>query len=813
MLNNYFKIAYRYLLKQKGYAFINIIGLAVGLASCIIILLYVNHELSYDKHHNDAERIYRLRSTIDFSGNYFDMVVSPAPMGPTLQADYPEVEAMARFRDRGSYLIRTEDVSFKEQNIVFTDQQVFDVFNIPLVKGSSEDALTAPNTLVISKRAALKFFGSQDVIGESLLLDNEHTFTIMAVMEDMPSTSHFNYDFLLSMPSIDEAMQMNWFSNNFVTYIKLRPGIDAEQFLPNIYEIQQKYMEPQLQQIMGINFKEFRDAGNLYEHDLQPLLDIHLKSDFVGELQANGSITYVYIFSGLALFILLLACINFMNLATARSSQRAKEVGIRKTLGSMRKQLAIQFLSESILLSFMAFILSLLLVEITLPFFSDIAGRTIESNYMNNPYLMVYIVAIVLVTGVLAGLYPAFMLSSFRPVSVLKGSHPETWGHSFLRKGLVVFQFCISMIIVVSLLVMNKQMSFVHNKDLGFEKDKVLVLNDTYAIGDTDQVLTFKKELLRFPVIKSATTSAYFPVAGYYTNDTVYWPEGNEPSELNTVSMQTWTVDEDYIPTLGMKILQGRNYSKERSQEQDAVILNESALKKLGIEDPIGKIIHTYGQDSPDAEHIRDIEIIGIVENFHYESLRENIKPLGLFYSNNRNNIAVKISTTDMSETINSIKELWNQYAPNQPFTYSFLNERFDAMYRAELRVQNLMASFSILAIVIACLGLFGLSAYSAERRNKEIGIRKVLGANVQSILKLVSKEFLQLISISFIISIPIAWFVMDQWLEGFTYHTTVDIQTFAIAGFGILLITLFTVSGQSIKAALTNPIDSLRSE
>jgi putative ABC transport system permease protein len=816
MFKNYIKIAFRNQSKNKIYSFINIFGLAVGLAGCIIILLYVTHELSYDKHHEHAGRIYRVTSHIDFAGNFMEFAATSAPMGPTLKRDFPEVEAMVRLRPRGSYTIRLRDQYISEVGFVFADPGMFEVFTLPLIHGNPDNALTRPHTVAISREMALKYFGQTEVVGETITLLDTYDFEVTGVYETMPETSHFRFNFLLSMPTIEEADNNMWLSNNFRTYVLIREGTDPERFEENFEIIKKTYIEPQLQSFMGVTMEEFEAAGNRAEYRLQPLTDIHLYSDLTGEFRANGNIKYIYIFSGLALFILLLACINFMNLSTARSSQRAREIGVRKTLGSSRIQLTGQFLFESLMLSFLALFIALFIVELTLPYFSNIAGREIANDYFYDTLISGLIISIVIATGLLSGSYPAFLLSSFRPVRVLKGTFIEQSSHGYFRKGLVVFQFSISIIIIVSLLTINKQLQFIQSRNVGFDKNQVLILEDVYNMGSSSSVDDFKNEMLTHTIFESATISSFFPVDGYGRDDRTYWPKGTSPSQDNTVNMQRWRVDADYIETLGMEILQGRNFSQEMETDRNTVILNESAARKFGFEHPVGEVISIYRSNddgSIDQDTILEFEIIGIVKDFHYQSLRDNITPLGLFFESSYGNIAFKISEADAGEAIQVLEDGWSERAAGQPFKYSFLDERFDLMYRAENRVQNLMASFSVLAILISCLGLFGLSAFSAERRSKEIGIRKILGAGISTILGLISMEFLRLILISFMIAIPIAYFVMEQWLQEFTYRTEIGLTVFILAGLGTMLVALITVSWQSLKVAMLNPVKTLRNE
>lgn len=816
MFRNYLKITFRNLLKNKSYSFLNIVGLAIGLASCIVILLYVNNELSYDKHHEKADRIARVASFIDFSGSYLELATTSSPMGPTLKSDYVEVEDMVRFRPRGEFHVRSRDgdTNFKENDILYSDPTVFNVFTIPVIHGDPETALLEPYTLALSKSKALKYFGKENVVGETLLLDDMHSYRITAVYEDMPPTSHFNFGFLLSMETNgDEANNGVWLSNNFRTYLLFKEGTDIEAFKQNFETIKKTYIEPQLIDFTGSDLEGFQEAGNSLQYDLQPLSDIHLHSDLIAEFQPNGNINYVFLFSGLAAFILILACINFMNLATARSVKRAKEVGIRKTLGSVRKQLVAQFFTESVLLCILSFLIALLLVELTLPYFSNLSGTTLATNYFSDSSLIVSIISIVLITGLLSGSYPAIMLSGFKPIKVLKGAF-KLKEKSRFRSTLVVFQFSVSLVVIIGLLVINKQLDFIQNQSLGFQKEQTVIVHDAYTLSSNLEA--YKEELLNEPEFKSATISSYLPVNGFSMNDQTFWPKGQDPVQGNTSSMQVWLVDEDYIPTLGMEIVVGRNFSEDRGADENTVILNEALADRFGFEDPIGEVINTFTQNpdgSFDNENLREFTIIGVVKNFHFRSLKENISPLGLFKGGSRGNVIFKIDAENASIAISKIENTWAEMAPGQPFSYSFLDDRFDQMYRSENRVSNLVLMFSVLIIVIACLGLFGLSAYSAEQRTKEIGIRKVLGASVAGIVSLVSKDFIKLILISFFIAAPVGYFIMQQWLKEFTYKTNIGVDVFLISGIGIILIASITVSWQSIKAALTNPVKSLKSE
>ncbi|MEP4925113.1 MAG: ABC transporter permease, partial [Balneola sp.] len=692
MFRNYLKITFRNLWKNKSYSFINIVGLAFGLASCIIILLYVNNELSYDKHHKDADRIARVVSFIDFSGSYLELATTSSPMGPTLKSDYADVEDMVRFRPRGEFLVRSNATNIKETDVIFSDPSVFNVFTIPVLHGNAETALLEPYTMALSQSKAMKYFGKENVVGESLLLDGEHSYKINAVYEDMPSTSHFNFEFLLSMETIaDEANNGVWLSNNFRTYLLLKEGTDFKSFEENFDAIKKTYIEPQLIQFTGSNLEEFEEAGNSANYELQPLTDIHLHSDLIAEFKPNGNINYVFLFSGLATFILILACINFMNLATARSVKRAKEVGIRKTLGSLRKQLVTQFFTESILLCILSFLIALLLVEFTLPFFSNLSGTNLAADYFSDSSLIISIICTVLVTALLSGSYPAVMLSGFKPIKVLKGAFQQKEKSKF-RSALVVFQFSVSLVVIIGLLVINKQLDFIQNQSLGFHKEQTVIIHDAFTLHSNLEV--YKESLLDENEFKSATISSFLPVSGFSMNDQTFWPKGQDPVQGNNSSMQVWRVDEDYIPTLGMEIMEGRNFSEGTETDENTVILNEATAQRFGFENPIGETITTFTQNpdgSFDTENLREFKIIGIVKNFHFRSLKENISPLGLFKGSSRGNVIFKIDTENASIALSKLENTWDEMAPGQPFSYSFLDDRFDQMYRSEKRVSNLV--------------------------------------------------------------------------------------------------------------------------
>ncbi|QJW91485.1 FtsX-like permease family protein [Spirosoma taeanense] len=808
MLRNYFKIAWRTLSKQRGLTFINIVGLATGLACCLLITLYVLDELSYDRYNTKADRIYRIHTDIKFGGNDMHFAVSPDPVGQTLKQDYPQVEQFVRLHQRGTWLVKRAGSTniLREDNIHFADSTLFDVFTLPLIAGDPKRALAGPNLVVISESASKRHFGDQNPIGQTLLFNNRQAFKVTGVMRDMPANSHFRSNFFLSMAS-DDYTWGQWLSNNHHTYIVLREGTDYRAFERNFDAVIEKYVGPQAYDMIGATLEQFRKAGNRYRFWLIPLTDIHLYSKQQVELEPNSDIQYVYIFSAVALFILLIACINFMNLATARSANRAKEVGVRKVLGSERQQLIGQFMAESVLMTVLAMALALVLVGMALPFFNTLAAKTLSARNLLSPYLLPVLIILPIVVGLLAGSYPAFFLSSFRPVSVLKGRIDVSFRSSRLRSGLVVFQFMMSVVLMVGTLIVYRQISYIQTKNLGFSREQVLTVNDVYAIGK--QAETFKQEVLRLPGVVSGSISGYLPTPSS-RSDNAFFPEG-EINQTKAVNMQSWGVDHDYINTMGMQMAEGRNFSREFGSDSSALILNETAAKLFGGRNIIGKRITQYAD--PEAKTTKTYTVIGVVRNFHFESLRQNIGALSMVLSPNTGAASFRLSTTNIPFLVRQIEGIWRHIAPGQPFAYSFLANDFENMYRAEQRIGTIALTFAVLAILIACLGLFGLATFMAEQRTKEIGVRKVLGASVTSIIALMSRDFLRLVLIAILIATPIAWWAMRQWLQDFAYKIDIEWWIFALAGVLAIGIALLTVSFQSIKAALMNPVKSLRAE
>ena len=807
MFKNYFKTAFRSLLKNKFYTSINIIGLAVGLATCLLIMLYVLDELSYDKYNVNAARIYRVNNEIKFNGNYLDLAQVPAVMGPTMLREMPQVQQYVRINWHGSFLVKKGDENIQEQRVAYADSTLFDVFTLPVIAGDAKTALKDYHSLVITETIARKYFNSTNVVGKTMLMNDTSNYKITAVIKDIPKQSHFHFDFFVPMLENFGNNEDNWLSENYTTYILLKKNADVKQVEAQLNPFMDRHVGPQLQSFVNISLNDFKKGGSYIRAGLTPLTAIHLHSNKQGDLEGNSNAEYVYIFSGIALMILLIACVNFMNLSTARSSNRAKEVGVRKVLGSLRANLIQQFLTESFLISFVALVVAILMAWLLLPYFNQLAGKEINAATLLQPSMLLSLIVLMLIVGLLAGSYPAFFLSSFQPIDVLKGKLAKGFKRSWLRNSLVVFQFVISIVLIVGTIVIYNQLNYIHNKDIGFNRNQVVIINHANTLGDRAE--TFKNELLQVSGVQSATMSGYLPV-NYGRNSNTYFTSPTlDPT--TGINVQAWTVDENYVPTLGLKIVEGRNFSQQFLTDSTGIIINEAAAKFLATKNLLNKKIYTLKDIH--SKQLIDFHIIGIVKNFNFSSLRDVVTPLALFLGKDNGNISVRISSGDIPDAVAQIKNKWKAIAPSQPFDYSFMDDDFNKLYTAEQRTANVFITFAVLAILIACLGLFGLVTYAAEQRIREIGIRKVLGASVSNIAGMLSTDFLKLVIISAAIAFPLAWWAMNKWLQGFAYRVNIHWWVFVIAGILALLIALITVSFQAIKAAIANPVKSLRME
>ena len=811
MFKNYIKTAWRNLIKQKAFSILNISGLAIGLSCFLLIAIYIIDEISYDKFHAKASHIYRINSAIRFGGADMKLAVTADPMGAALKKDYPQVEEYVRiYNSNGGKLIKKDLAFIPESRVAHVDSTFFNVFTLDVLEGDAKTALNEPNTVVLTESAAIKYFNTTKAVGKTIETNerNSTLYKVTAVIKDIPRTSHFDFDFLFSMDNVEYGWG-SFLSHNFYTYLLLKEGTDVKQFEKNFAPFIANYVMPEAKQVMNIqSIEEFQKSGNNISYNLIPITDIHLKSDYTPEITAGGNLQYVYIFSAVAIFILILACINFMNLTTARSANRAKEVGIRKVLGTERKQLIGQFLCESTLMALISLLLAICIAFLVLPLFNDVSGKQMELQTLFSPVTLPLLIALPFVVGILAGSYPAFYLSAFQPIQVLKNKLQFGSKGGGLRSALVVFQFATSIVLIIGTIVIYRQLNYIQTKQLGFKKDQVLVIDDFSMLGQNAEA--FRNEMLKQPSIKNATFSSYLPVANSSRNDNTFSKEAVMDSKSG-FNMQVWKVDDQYIPTMGMELTRGRNFSKVFATDSNSVILNESAAKILGYDDPVGKKIYTITDYETGA--LSAFQIIGVVKNFHFQSLKENIGPLSLQLGRSIGSASFKIEAGSTAGILKQAESIWKSMAPNMPFNYRFLDEAFDQMYRAEQRVGKIALIFSVLAIFIGCLGLFGLAAFVAEQRTKEIGVRKVLGASVNGIVHLLSKDFIKLVFIAFIIAAPIAWWAMNQWLQDFVYRVTISWWIFLAAAFIAISIALITVSYQAIKAAITNPVKNLRAE
>jgi putative ABC transport system permease protein len=807
MIKNYFKTAWRNLAKNKFYTAINIIGLAVGLATCLLILLYVMDELSYDRYNVKADRIYRVNNEIRFGDNHLDLAAAPAMMGPTMVKELPQVVQYTCLQWHGAILIRKGNNDLREGRVVYADSTLFDVFTLPMIDGDPATALKEPNSLVITESMAKKYFNSTDAVGKTLLINDTATYKVTGVIKDIPAQSHFHSDFFIDASEDPASRDNNWLSENWNTYVLLKKNTDIKTLEPELNKMMDRYIGPELQGVTNMTLDQFKKGGGYIRASLTPLTAIHLYSNRTAELEANGNIEFVYIFSAIALFILLIACVNFMNLSTARSSNRAKEVGVRKVLGSLKSNLIHQFLTESLLISFIALAFALLTTALLLPYFNQLAGKSINVGTLFQPMMLISLLLLVLIVGLLAGSYPAFYLSAFQPIDVLKGKLASGFKRSWLRNGLVVFQFVISILLIIGTVVIFEQLNYIRSKDLGFNRNHVLVINNTDALGN--RAAAFRNDLLQISGVKDATLSGYLPTNFNRSSDAFFTSPAADPK--SAISMQIWQVDENYIPTLDMKLLQGRNFSRQFPTDSSGIIINEAAAKFLGVKNVLDKKL--YRIENIQTKQLDELHIVGVIKNFNFNSLRDVVTPLALVLGKDNSSIAVRINAADIPGVIAQIKNKWQVMAPEQPFDYAFMDDQFNNLYSAEQKTGQIIIAFSLLAIIIACLGLFGLVTYAAEQRSKEIGIRKVLGATVPGVVQLLSRDFLKLVFIALIIAAPIGWWVMNKWLQGFAYRTCISWQMFLFAGVLVALVAILTVSFQAIKAATANPVNSLRTE
>lgn len=811
MFQNYLKIAWRSLKRQPFFAFLNTFGLAIGMAGGLLISLYIYDELSFDKMFADADRIHRIDVDVKFGGTESKMAETSAPMAATMERDFAQVQMTTRFNTNGNTLIRKNESreNARETHSTFVDPSFFEMFGLDLRAGDTNTALNEPNTLVLTKTAAEKHFGLNAAVGQTVLLNNTDTYTVTGVIDDLPQNSFLrDYSVFMAIEGNERSRDSEWTSHNFHTFIKLIPDADIVNFQEPLQSMLGSYVIPFAQKYFpGITEEQFKAAGNHLIYSTVALTDIHLYSDLDDEMSANSSIQNIYILSFIGLFLIILASVNFMNLSTSHSLRRAKEVGIRKTLGSTKTSLLQQFLMESGLITFISLIFAIVTAVLVLPLFNTLAGKAIAIPF-GNPVFWLVLLAATFVLGLFSGWYPAFFMSRFMPVAVLKGSGEKSIGGGKIRNALVVFQFAISVFLIVSTLVVYQQLDFIQSKNLGFSKNQVLIIEDAFALGD--KAPSFKEEVKQLAVVQNVTLSSFLPTPSARSN-TTFFKEGST-DQGNTINMQIWRGDNDYISTLDMEIIAGRDFNKDFVADSTAIVLNESAVAILGKQ-PEEIIGMRLSRDLGQGDNARFLKVIGVVKDFHFESLRKDIGALSLSLGNSTGSMAVKLKSGDFENSIAEIEKIWDEVAPGQPFSYRFMDDAFNTTYEAEQNLGQIFITFTVLSILIACLGLFGLAAFNAEKRTKEIGVRKVLGATVSQISYRLTVDFLKLVGIGILISLPIGWYAMNKWLEDFSYRIEISWWVLVLAGFLAIAIAILTVSYQSIKAAIVNPVKSLRTE
>jgi len=807
MFKNYLKVTIRTLLRHKGYSIINVTGLAIGIASFLLIMLFVNNELTYDQFNKNAENIHRVNLRYHMGSNQFDMALGPVPLAWTMKSDFPEVEEVVRlyhsnYRGWITY-VKIENEEFREEGFLYADSTFFKVFTCDLIEGDPETALNNPNSIILTTKTAEKYFHEEDPMGKMLTTQDGNIFTVTGITEGMPVNSNIQFDLLANYASHPKSRDPDWYDTAVMTYVLLKDGFPADQLEDKLPDFSRKYVEPVLTAAFGISYDDFIAAGNYFGFFMEPLSELHLYSHVEYSLGPKGNINTVMIFLVIALFILIVACVNFINLATARSLQRANEVGVRKVVGSGRKQLIVQFLSESTIIVFISFVIAIATMFLLLPVFSNLMGKELSTVLFHSWYFIPFLILLCLVIGLFAGGYPAFLLSSFRPITVLKGKSQSNEKGKKFRNALVVFQFVTSITLIVGTLVISEQMDFIKNKDLGYNKEHVIIVHSAHKL--IPQQKPFKERISQNPKVISATYSDSLPeilleIKNFKRESSV----ANDEHTLVTIM-----TDFDFAETYELELAAGRFFKEEFSTDSFAVLLNEAAVKAMGITDPLNeRLIYMARPPVP-------MNIIGVLKDFHMENLHEPIKPMAAIVLRRFPAVllSVRVAPGEIQNTLSFIEETWKQFVPGQPFEYVFFDETFEETYKTTIQASRIFSAFSFLGIFIACLGLFGLASYTAMRKTKEIGIRKVMGASESGIVFLLFKEFIKWIIAANFVAWPIAYFFMNAWLQDYAFRIELKIWMFALAGVLALIVSLGTVTYQSVKAAGKNPVEALKYE
>lgn len=794
MFKNLLLVALRNLKRDKWYSLLNILGLAMGIAFSVLLIFFIKDELSYDRYNINADRIYRINGYIkEPDKDEMKWANTQFPLAPTLKKDYPEVEEAVRFIGADKRMYKNGNLRFYEDKVFYTDSNVFKVFTYQFTEGNPNTALTAPNSMVLTQTLAEKYFGkNKAAVGKSLQSSNGDVYKITGVIKDVPKNSHLIFNALISRTTLPADFADNWGGFGFYNYVLLKPGVNAAAFEKKLIPMYNKYMA-----------SIFAQYNIKIHYGVQPITAIHLHSDMQGEPEELGSMSYIYIFSAVAFFIIFIACINYMNLTTARSARRSKEIGIRKVAGSNKSQLIAQFLVESTVTAFFALLLSIGFVFLFLQMFNTLSGKSINYSALFQPSTLVILLGIVLFVGIIGGSYPAFYLSKFNPVHVLKGSLSKASGNIILRRTLVIIQFSISMIMIICTWVVYGQLNYVRNKDLGFNKDRVLTVAANTNRNVSSDIIAFKNKMKNNPHVLSISTAEATPGKGINFN--LFSIEAK--NGFVDKGVDVYGIDEDYLKTLGIQLKRGRNFSGLPGTLH-SIIVNEKMAKEFDWDEPLSKRVKFPG-DTTGAYW----EVIGVVKDFNQKSLYNPITPLILYYRPNSTNMQLKLSGLNIPSTIASIEKDWKAVFPDLPFQYTFLDQDFNSQYTADQKRGKIFTTFSVLTILITCLGLLGLVAFTTEQKQKEIGIRKVMGAGVGQIVPLITKNFVALVGISCLIAFPTAYYFMDKWLKIFPYNTGLSVAPFLLSAFAVLLITMLTVSFHALKAAVANPVKSLRTE
>ena len=805
MLNSYLKTTFRNLKKNKIFSFVNISGLAIGVSCFTLIALFIADEITYDSFNKNADRIFRVNAHYKIGDNRFNLANSPVPLANVLVSEYPEIEKTVRIKQGINIYVKKDNDFIKEERFFYADSTLFDIFTINFTAGNPKTALVEPNSIVITTKTAVKYFSSENPMGKRIILSNGKEFLITGIVKLVPENSQFEFDFIASYNSLKESNETNWFGSFVHTYVLTHKGVSAKELNGKIYSVTEKHVGPIVKAAFGLGYKEFIDKGNDLSFVFVPLERIHLYSKVFNEFKEPGDINTVYLFSAIAIFILLIACINFINLSTAKSAKRANEIGMRKVLGSNKIQLIQQLLTESVLLCFIAVLVSIAIVEYALPFFNELTDKHLSLNLLGNIYTIPVIIIFSLLVGIAAGLYPALLLASSKPLLTLKSKSSGTKNRRFLRKGLVLFQFASSIILFIGTFVIYSQIQYIKNKNLGFNKDQVLIIKNMNDLGSKQ--FAFANAIKGNSNIFDATLSQGLPDHQLTAN--IFRKEGAGEENQTLVVIP---VDYDFQNTYKIKMKEGRFFNKEITTDTAAIILNEAAVRKLNFKDPLNsKLYYNFGEDNRHSL----LKVIGVTKDFHLQSLKDEIRPAALVLLNEpeANFLSVKISAKNISRTIKYLSNEWKEFGQIKPMEYSFFDEYFAREYRSEIQSEKVFTIFAVLAVIIACLGLFGLAAFTAEQKTKEIGVRKVLGATVSNVVAMLSKEFLILVALANFIAWPVAYYLMNGWLDEFAYKISIGIGVFLLSGLVVLVIALLAVSYQSVKAALANPVKSLRYE